>query len=98
MDNVRAPGDLLALWRERAAFLQQYGDPNSARLWQLAARELERALTAPGKSRNVLHQDRVRTSFLNEASHFEHELVPWIFVLTLESKRAEPLARCAAHQ
>lgn len=37
------PGDLPALWRERAAFLREYGDPNSARLWELAAVELERA-------------------------------------------------------
>ena len=37
---------LLPQWRERAAFLQQYGDPTSARLWQLAAVELEQALKA----------------------------------------------------
>jgi hypothetical protein len=33
-------------WRERAALLHQYGDPTSARLWQLAAVELEHALKA----------------------------------------------------
>ena len=33
-------------WRERAAQLEQFGDPNSARLWLLAAAELERALTS----------------------------------------------------
>lgn len=48
-DHARIPGDLPALWRERAAFLHQYGDPNSARLWQLAATELERAWQAFGE-------------------------------------------------
>jgi len=38
------PGDLPALWRNRADFLREFGDPNSARLWELAATELERAL------------------------------------------------------
>ena len=31
-------------WRERAAYLEQFGDPTSARLWKLAAMELERSL------------------------------------------------------
>ncbi len=38
------PARLLIAWRDRAAHLQQFGDPNSARLWLLAAAELERAL------------------------------------------------------
>ena len=42
----RIPGDLPALWRERAAFLREYGDPNAARLWELAAIEFERAWQA----------------------------------------------------
>lgn len=42
------PGDLPALWRQRADFLQQYADPNSAPLWMLAAVELERALESFG--------------------------------------------------
>lgn len=37
------PGDLPALWRERAEALRTYGDPNSARLWDIAAVELERS-------------------------------------------------------
>ena len=37
-------GDLPALWRERAETLSTYGDPNSARLWKIAANELERAM------------------------------------------------------
>ena len=36
--------DLLVQWRERARFLAEYGDPNSARLWHLASTELELAL------------------------------------------------------
>ena len=41
---VDNPASLLTTWRERAAHLQQFGDPDSARLWMLAAAELERAL------------------------------------------------------
>jgi hypothetical protein len=37
------PGDLPARWRERAETLRSFGDPNSARLWDIAAVELERA-------------------------------------------------------
>ena len=37
------PGDLPALRRERAETLRTYGDPTSARLWDIAAAELERA-------------------------------------------------------
>jgi hypothetical protein len=37
---------LLSTWRERAAFIEAYGDLTSARLWKLAASELERALTS----------------------------------------------------
>ena len=40
------PAALLTTWRERVAFLEQFGDPNSARLWLLAAAELERALAS----------------------------------------------------
>jgi hypothetical protein len=42
--NENLPGDLPARWRERAETLKQYGDANSARLWDIAATELERAL------------------------------------------------------
>jgi hypothetical protein len=42
--NTILPGDLSALWRARAETLAQYGDPNSARLWNTAASELERAI------------------------------------------------------
>lgn len=37
------PGDLPALRRERAETLRTYGDPTSARPWDIAAAELERA-------------------------------------------------------
>jgi hypothetical protein len=42
------PGNPPALWRQRADYLHQFGDPNSARLWMLAAVELEPALEAFG--------------------------------------------------
>lgn len=43
------PGDLPAVWRERAETLRTYGDPNSARLWDIAAVELVRAWQAFGE-------------------------------------------------
>lgn len=48
MGTSNGPGDLPTTWRERAAFLQQFGDPTAARLWQLAAVELKAALKALG--------------------------------------------------
>src|SRR2546422_10233878 len=48
MEGLFIPGNLPALWRQRADYLHQFGDPNSARLWRLAAVELERALEAFG--------------------------------------------------
>src|SRR2546427_6900031 len=42
------PADLIAAWQQRADYLHQFGDPTSARLWMLAAVELERALEAFG--------------------------------------------------
>lgn len=49
MDQTRAiPGALPTVWRQRAAYLEQFGDPTSARLWKLAAVELEHALKAFG--------------------------------------------------
>ncbi len=41
-----SPADLLRAWNERADYLHEFGDPNTARLWRLAAVELERALEA----------------------------------------------------
>ena len=54
MEALLIPGDLPALWRQRADFLHEYGDPNSARLWMLAAVELERALEAFGAEKLTL--------------------------------------------
>src|SRR4051812_27002109 len=44
MKSIIIPGDLPAVWRLRADTLRTYGDPNSARLWDIAAAELESAL------------------------------------------------------
>ena len=49
-----SPGDLPAHWRNRAQFLSNYGDPNSARLWQIAATELEQALRTLGEETLLL--------------------------------------------
>ena len=35
---------LIISWRERASYLEQFGDPSTGRLWKLAAVELERSL------------------------------------------------------
>ena len=43
MEDHTIPGDLPSRWRDRAETLRTYGDPNSARLWEIAAVELERA-------------------------------------------------------
>ena len=43
-NRTPSPGDLPAQWRDRAEFLSDFGDPNSARLWLLAAMELDQAL------------------------------------------------------
>jgi hypothetical protein len=42
------PGNLPAVWRERANTLREFGDPNSARLWDIAAVELDRAMDTFG--------------------------------------------------
>jgi len=44
MDRQTLPGDLVALWRERAETLSTYGGQEPARLWNIAATELERAM------------------------------------------------------
>ena len=43
------PSELPAEWRQRAQYLDDYGDPNTARLWQLAAAELDEALRTHGE-------------------------------------------------
>ena len=37
------PSTLSTTWRERAELLANFGDPNCARIWQLAAAELDEA-------------------------------------------------------
>lgn len=40
------PADLLIAWRDRATYLEQFGDSNSAKLWRIACAELERVLAS----------------------------------------------------
>src|SRR4051812_9726264 len=47
-EGAHSPRNLSATWRQRADFLRDYGDTNIARLWELAARELDAALEAHG--------------------------------------------------
>ncbi len=44
-----SPGDLPGIWRQRAQFLKEYGDPNSGRTWERAATELDQAPRALGE-------------------------------------------------
>jgi hypothetical protein len=43
------PGDLPTVWRKRAHWLREFGDPNSARLWDHRCRELDAALKVLGE-------------------------------------------------
>lgn len=61
--SAQHPGALPALWRERAQFLEAYGDPLTARLWHLAARELEDALHAEGNATLSLSEAAEVTGF-----------------------------------
>ena len=43
-------GDLPAAWKERAQYLRDFGDPNAARLWDIAVAEIEAALAVERKA------------------------------------------------
>ncbi len=70
MGTSSGPGDLPTTWRERAAFLQQFGDPTSARLWQLAAVELEATLKAVGDETLTLVEAAALSGY--SADHLGH--------------------------
>src|SRR6478752_10657692 len=55
-DTTIMPDSWPSTWRERAQFLREYGDSNTAKLWELAARELEAGLTAHGEETLTLVQ------------------------------------------
>jgi hypothetical protein len=57
-EHARVPHELVEIWRERSRLLNEFGDPNSARLWEVAATELEQVLR--------LHDDESLT--LSEAA------------------------------
>jgi hypothetical protein len=48
-DCAVSPGALPEMWRKRAEFLSDFGDQNCARLWQIAAAELDQATRAMGE-------------------------------------------------
>lgn len=50
------PEALPAVWRKRADWLREFGDPNTARLWDTAARELEQAVQVEGEQTYSLTQ------------------------------------------
>jgi hypothetical protein len=55
-DITIMPDALPSEWRDRAQYLRDYGDSNTAKLWELAARELETALAAHGEETLTLVQ------------------------------------------
>jgi len=67
---VDHPASLLIAWRERAAYLEQFGDPTSARLWRLAALELEHALKALGDETLTLVEAAAVSGY--SADHLGH--------------------------
>jgi hypothetical protein len=48
MESTHTPSTLSDHWTQRAQFLREYGDVNTARLWELAAKELREALEVHG--------------------------------------------------
>lgn len=64
------PASLLVAWRERAAYLEQFGDPVSARLWKLAAVELEAAFKAVGDETLTLVEAAALSGY--SADHLGH--------------------------
>jgi len=68
------PTSLLIAWRERAAYLEQFGDPTSARLWRLAAVELEQALKAHGAETLRRAGERVVIQYHRRAGSFKRLL------------------------
>jgi hypothetical protein len=67
---VDHPASLLIAWRERATYLEQYGDPTSGRLWQLAALELDAALKALGEETLTLVEAAALSGY--SADHLGH--------------------------
>jgi hypothetical protein len=67
---VDHPASLIIAWRERAAYLEQFGDPTSARLWKLAALELEHALKALGDETLTLVEAAVVSGY--SVDHLGH--------------------------
>ena len=47
--HTTTPEALSDPWRERAEYLRRFGDPSCAKLWSLAAEQLEAALKAAGQ-------------------------------------------------
>jgi len=67
---VDHPASLLVAWRERAAYLEQFGDPTSARLWKLAALELDTTLKALGDESLTLVEAAALSGY--SADHLGH--------------------------
>lgn len=60
------PDNLPARWKERAEYLRQFGDAACARLWELAARELEDALKLQGDATYSLTEAAKLSGFTSD--------------------------------
>ncbi len=63
MERPQNRPELAAAWRRRAELLAQYGDPNSARLWRLAADELDAMVASEREVPLTLHEAAKRTGY-----------------------------------
>jgi hypothetical protein len=63
MPSTPTLSELAAEWRHRAELLTQYGDPNTARLWRLAADELDRAVAAEREATLTLKAASERSGY-----------------------------------
>ena len=77
-DHTPSPGDLPKTWRERAQFLTDFGDPNTARLWQLAAAELDEALRTLGEETLTLVEAAAVSGYTSDhlGSLIRHGKIP----------------------
>jgi hypothetical protein len=62
-DTTIMPDALPPEWRDRAQYLRDYGDSSTARLWELAAKELEVALASHGQETLTLVQAARESGF-----------------------------------
>lgn len=66
MQRTPTLSELATEWRRRAELLRQYGDPNTERLWRLAAEELERSAAVERELPLTLREAAARTGYTTD--------------------------------